>query len=181
MKSLIAAAAVAVVSAAAPAYAQDNPSPDRGVYANLGYAGTHADGADLGSVQGRLGYRINKLFGVEGEVATGVKRDNVTIAPGVSNRVSLDHQEAIYGVVFLPLGDRFDILGRGGYGNTKFSVDQPLGTTYLTHSTSWNFGGGVQYHLDGKNGVRADYTREEFTKNGMGHANVWSVAYSRRF
>lgn len=181
MKFLMTAAAVAAVSAAAPAFAQDQSSPTQGLYGTLGYAGTHVNGADLGSVQGRLGYRMHKYFGVEGEVATGVNSDHVNVAPGLQDRVRLDHQEAIYGVMFLPLTDRFDILGRGGYGNTKFQIDQPVGTVNLASSTSWNYGGGLQYHFDGKNGIRGDYTHEEFTRNGAGHANVWSVAYSRRF
>ena len=46
---------------------------------------------------------------------------------------------------------------------------------------SWNYGGGVQYRLDDKNGIRADYTRESFQRTDGGHADVWSVAYARRF
>lgn len=180
MKLLITAAAAAVVAAAGPAFAQDLSSPNQGFYGTLGYSSANSN-VDLGAVQGRLGYRINKLFGVEGEVAAGVNSDHYAVAPGVENRVRLDHQEALYGVVFLPLNEKFDLLGRGGYGNTKVQVDQPVGTQYLARDTSWNFGGGLQYHFDGKNGIRADYTREEFTRTGAGHANVWAVAYSRRF
>jgi len=29
--------------------------------------------------------------------------------------------------------------------------------------------------------VRVDYTREEFTKDSAGHADVYSIAYTRRF
>jgi hypothetical protein len=34
--------------------------------------------------------------------------------------------------------------------------------------------------FDAKNGLRADYTREEFQDKG-GDANVWAVSYVRKF
>ena len=34
--------------------------------------------------------------------------------------------------------------------------------------------------LTGKNGVRGEYTRKEFTDDG-GDADVWSIGYTRRF
>ena len=37
-----------------------------------------------------------------------------------------------------------------------------------------------QYSFDGKNGVRLDYTREQFQDKG-GDANVWAVSYVRKF
>ena len=44
---------------------------------------------------------------------------------------------------------------------------------------SWNFGVGAQTFFDGSNGVRVDYTRQEF--NDGGHANVFGIAYAHRF
>lgn len=44
---------------------------------------------------------------------------------------------------------------------------------------SWNYGVGGQYFFDGKNGVRVDYTRQDFS--GMPTEDTWSVAYTRRF
>ena len=180
MKFLIAAASVAVVAAAAPAFAQDQITVKPGVYVNLGYANFGGSGVDLDAIQGRLGYRVNNWFGVEGEVAGGLGRDKVNVAPGVDAKVKLDHQEAIYGVGFLPVTPQFELLGRVGYGHTKTSgsVD---GYDVTDRGDSWNFGGGGQYHFDGVNGIRADYTREEFQSHDGGHANVWSVAYSRKF
>ncbi len=45
---------------------------------------------------------------------------------------------------------------------------------------SWNYGVGAQYCLDGKNGLRLDYTRQDF-KDRMKPDETWSVAYTRRF
>jgi opacity protein-like surface antigen len=192
MKSLFATAAVAVLVSAVPAIASAQTA-NTGVYGTLGYADAHGSGVDLGTVQGRLGYRFNDWLGVEGEVAGGVKSDDVSTTVGtstVTGKAKIDHQEAIYGVGFLPLSPNWDLLGRIGYGNTKVKVSDltvtgPGGTvSNLSGSASgdsWNFGVGAQYHWDGKNGIRADYTREEFRDNGAGHADVWAVAYSRKF
>lgn len=180
MKSLIAAASVAVFSAALPAISQAQSIAPTGLYGTLGYAGSSYSGFDVGAIQGRLGYRFNNWLGAEGELSGGVKDDRRDIAPGVSAKGSLDHQEAIYAVGFLPITPQFDLLGRVGYGHTKAEVEGD-GYKVSDSADSWNYGAGVQYHFDPKNGVRADYTREEFQRSDGGHANVWSVAYTRAF
>jgi hypothetical protein len=181
MKSLSTAAVMAAAALAAPAFAHAQVSTSlAGVYGNLGYSWLHGGGADLGAIQGRLGYRMNNYLGVEGEVATGVDDDHIHVAPGVREHVKLRHAEAIYGVGYLPLSPRIDVLGRVGYGSTTARTSL-AGFHNTDTDNSWNFGVGAQYHFDGRNGIRADYTREEFIGNGNGHANVWSVAYSRRF
>ncbi len=176
MKSLIASASVAVLAFAAPALAQAQSAPTTGVYANLGYSHTSPGDLDLGAIQGRLGYRFNNWFGVEGELATGIKDDEVSVASGVDFDVGLEHQEAIYAVGFFPLTEQLELVGRVGYGNTEIESDE-LGTS--ADGQSWNFGAGAQYHFDGVNGVRVDYTRYEFEDDG--DADVWSIAYSRKF
>jgi hypothetical protein len=180
MKSLIAATSVAVIGLVAPPIAQAQQAPNAGLYGTLGYAGTSSSGADVGAIQGRLGYRFNNYIGAEGEVSGGVKDDRVSLAPGVDAKVGLDHQEAVYGVGFLPVTPQLDVLGRVGYGHSKMSA-KVAGISGSDAADSWNYGAGVQYHFDGKNGIRADYTREDFQRSDGGHADVWSVAYARRF
>src|SRR5262249_52354822 len=96
MKFLIAAASVSVIAISAPAFAQMQPTANTGVYANLGYSNFGIGDADISAIQGRLGYRFNDYVGVEGEVAGGLAKDKVGVAPGVDAKVKLDHQEAIY-------------------------------------------------------------------------------------
>jgi outer membrane immunogenic protein len=184
MKIILAAATAAATFCAISGVAQAQTAPagataPTGVYGTLGYADAHSDGIDLGVLEGRLGYRIMPYAGIEGEAAFGVKNDDVTAA-GVTGRAKLDHEVAIYGVGFLPLSDKADLLARVGYGNTKVKVSA-LGQSASEDGDSWNFGVGGQYHFDGKNGVRLDYTRQEFTKDEAGHADVYSIAYTRRF
>ena len=181
MKLIFAAASVAAIGAALPAFAQaQDAAPVTGLYGTLGYAGTDSSGVDLGAIQGRLGYRANNWLGLEGEASGGVKNDKVNVAPGVDAKVKLEHQEAIYGVGFLPLTQKWDLLGRVGYGHTKASASAS-GVKVSDSGDSWNYGAGAQYHLDGANGIRADYTREDFQSHSGGHADVWSVAYMRKF
>jgi len=193
MKRLFGAASAAVLATAVPLAAAAQAAPSTGVYGTIGYADTHGAGADLGTIQGRLGWRFNPWLGVEGELAGGVKSDNVSTTAGattVTGKARIDHQEAIYGVGFLPLNPNWEVLGRVGYGHTEGKVSDvsvsgpggPLGVPSFSDSgDSWNFGVGAQYHWDGKNGVRADYTREEFTGSNSDHGDVWSIAYSRKF
>ena len=189
MKSLVlAASAAALATCAMPAIASAQTAPTS-VYATLGYADADSSGVNLGAIQGRLGYRFNNWLGVEGELAGGVKGDHVDVPTGlvspatVRADVKLRHEEAIYGVGFLPLTPQWDLLARVGYGNQKVKANAPgfAGAEAEADGNSWNYGVGAQYHWDGKNGIRADYTRESFTHGSSGDANVWAIAYSRRF
>lgn len=193
MKSLIAAASAAAFAFAIPALAQaQTTTVNPGVYGTLGYANAHTDNVDLGAIQGRVGYRFNNWLGVEGELAGGVKNDKSSTAFSggtVDTKVKLQNQEAIYGVGFLPLSPQFELLARIGYGDTRVKATAtatgtatvPVSASQSAHGNSWNIGAGAQYFFDGKNGVRGDYTRQEFTGDNSGHADVWSVAYTRRF
>ena len=121
-------------------------------------------------------------LGVEGELAFGVKDD--TYRPPVSIGgspidVELNHSAAIYGVGFLPINPQADLFARVGYGTTEIEASA-AGISNKADGESWNFGVGGRYFLDGQNGFRADYTRQEFQDDG-GSADVWAVGYVRKF
>jgi outer membrane immunogenic protein len=168
--ALFAAAAAAAVLVAAPAFAQDAASSDVQWYGNLGYSlyNTDIGDADLGAIQGRLGARFHRYFGIEGEAAFGVQDDSIA---GVD--VELDHSVALYGVGFLPVSDNFDLLARVGWGNTKVSAG-PLSDT----DDSLNYGVGAQWSWDKSNAIRGDYTRFD---GDDAEADVWSLSYVRKF
>lgn len=179
-KALIATAGLAII-AAAPAIAQAQVATTAvptGVYANLNAGIANGDGNDLGVIGARLGYRFNNFVGVEGELATGLKSDTDTIG-GVDVNTKLKSAAAVYGVGFLPLSANTDLLARVGYGTTKLR-SKALGVSDSNSEESWNFGVGAQHHFDGVNGVRVDYTRQEYNHDA-GHANVWTVGYTHRF
>jgi outer membrane immunogenic protein len=178
MKILIAAASAAALLSLTPALAQAQTATT-GLYGNLGYSQSSGDDINLGALGGRLGYRFNNWLGVEGELGFGVKDDTVSEA-GVDVDIELEHTEAIYAIGFAPLSDKTDLFARIGYGNTSIK-GSALGVSASEDGDSWNFGVGAQHHFDGVNGVRFDYTRQEFRGDDGGGANVWSIAYTRRF
>lgn len=183
MKALITAASAIALAAFLPAAASAQTAAPANTaptfYGTLGYTDTNLGQLNLGSIQGRVGARFGQYFGVEGELSTGVNGDTTDVG-GTEAKVKQNSQEAIYGVGFLPLAPNFDLLARVGYGHTS-GTEAIAGVTPILRSDSWNYGVGGQYSFDGKNGVRLDYTREAFQAHGAEDANVWSVAYVRKF
>jgi hypothetical protein len=155
------AALATVAGTALPAAAQTTGS--------IGWSRFDGDDVGLDSVTGRLGTRWGWI-GVEGELSGGVGSDTVS---GV--KVKLNHQAAIYATGTVPISENFDLFARVGYGTTKISGGGLSGS-----EQSWNYGVGGQYFFDGMNGVRGDYTRQDFNDN-LGNADVWSLSYVRRF
>ena len=167
---LFTAAAAAVL--AAPAMAQER------VYGSVAYSQLEADGVDLGAVTGRLGYKFNPNFAVEGEASFGVSDDDVTIGATTAS-VEHEYDAAVYAVGTLPISPNFELFARGGYGTTEIEASA-AGFTASESGESWNYGVGANWFLDGRNGIRADWTRRDFTNDG-GEADVWSLGYVRRF
>lgn len=179
--ALIAAASLAALTFVVPAAAQAQDTataPSLGAYVNLNLGLVDGGQADLKTMGGRLGYRFTPYLGVEGELGTGIKSDTDTIA-GVRVNTRLRYEAAVYGVGFLPLGPNTDLLARVGYGTTKLRA-KALGVSASDNAESWNFGVGAQHTFDGLNGIRADFTRQEYNHDA-GHANVWTVGYVRKF
>jgi opacity protein-like surface antigen len=176
--SLLTAAGAAVLAAVAltalPAAAQTVPS----FYGNLGYSAVDSDDVTLGAITGRLGARFHQNFGVEGEAAFGVDDDSFRVGT-VNAKAKLKHEFAAYGVGFLPINEKFELLARLGYGTSKVRVSTPAASA-SDSDESWNYGVGAQYLFDGVNGVRADYTRHDFGSGGN-DADVWAVSYVRKF
>jgi len=178
MKASVLAATLAATSVfgAFPALAQEEST---GFYGNLGYNYVDAGaGFKFSALSARAGYRFHQYFGAEGEAAIGVDDDHITLS-GVRVKTELKHSFNGYVVGFLPVGKNFDLLARGGYGTTKIKASA-LGVSAAGSDESWNYGVGAQYLLDGQNGVRVDYTRHDFG-SGNEDANVWSLAYVRKF
>lgn len=148
------------------------------VYANLGYANANQDDVNLGAIQGRLGVRLGKYLGAEGEVAAGVRGEDFT-SGNVTAHLKLSSEYAFYGVGFLPVSPNVDAFARVGYGRTNLSVTANNGGVASGSANSWNFGGGGQYFFTKHDGVRVDYTYYRY--DGGGNANVWAVAYVRKF
>lgn len=186
MKSLIAVAAVAAISAiAAPAFAQTNASTFSPVTyeGSVGYTGIQLNGADLGAIDLRATANFGRFVAIEGEGAFGVN-DASGSANGVSAKLHLNNEIAGYGVVRWPLIANGNLFARIGYGHSDFKASLTTPSASYSGSggvDSFNYGVGGEYFFDGKNGLRVDYTRFDFQKNGFKDADTWSVGYVRKF
>jgi outer membrane immunogenic protein len=117
-------------------------------YAGAAYTQYQFDDSDVGGVTGRLGYRLNPNFSVEGEGTFGVDDDE---------GVELESALGAYAVGTLPFGSSgFSAHGRIGYQTVE--VDTPLGGE---EDDGVAYGVGLGWNAMTNVGVRADYTRME--------------------
>jgi len=198
MKSLIIAAiAVSGAGIAAPALAQTTTSDPTLThpqgYLNLGYTYLNPYGHDLGEVFGRGGMKLGRYWGVEGEAGGGVMGNHFDPGPtpNLNNRVNLSEgiQVAGYGVGYLPLNDKFELLARAGYGQTQIQIRRDVGPSGANANVtkteaSFNYGAGAQYTLNGKSGLRFDFTRRDFQNAGADNprdVDTYSVAFVHKF
>jgi hypothetical protein len=164
-------------------------------YLNLGVTYLNPYGHDLGEVFGRGGVKFSRYWGVEGELGGGVLGNHFATGPGINSRVNLSEgiQPAIYGVGYLPLpvwgGDKLELLARVGYGETPLTVRSDVGSNdssayHSITAANWNYGAGMQYALNGKDGLRFDYTRRDFQDRGPDNPHdidTFSMAFVHKF
>jgi hypothetical protein len=180
MKGLVGGAVlVAAIALCAPALAASQSSPLVTGYVNAGYSYADFDPAKLNVLQGRVGLRVGKYIGAEGEGAFGVSSDHID-AGGIPLDAKLKSEFAGYLIGFIPLSDRADIFGRVGYGHSTVSGTVPGVGSASVGVNSWNFGGGAQVFVTQHDGLRAEFTRFDY-RNGYGSANIYSISYVRRF
>lgn len=177
MRNIILSTAVLSLFAV-PAMAQTSPSSPT-YYGTIGYSQLDGSQGDLGAVTGRLGAQFTPHLGVEGEVSFGVRDDDFTVA-GVNGTIEHQYDVALYGVATLPLSPGFELFARAGYGKTELKA-KIAGFSDTADGESWNYGAGANFFLDYQNGIRADWTRRDFTGSNAGEADVYSVSYIRRF
>lgn len=175
--------AVCAALVASPALAQETT----GFYASLGYAGEGVSDidAEFGSIQGRLGYRLHRHFGVEGELGHGVNSDTPQFAD-----VDLEGQAAAYLMGYLPVGPKIDLFARVGVGAQDMEGENfciawlvapgPSICNLPFAEESVNYGLGATYMFDARNGLRADWTRKDYGDADL-KADAWSIAFQRRF
>ena len=115
-------------------------------YAGAAYTQYDLDGPEVGGITGRLGYRINPNFAVEGEGTFGLDDDE---------GVELNHALGAYAVGIVPFGSSgFSAHGRLGYQTIE--VDTPLGDA---DDDGLAYGVGLGWAATPGIGIRADYTR----------------------
>jgi len=197
---------------ASAAMAQDNQGADdkAGLYGNIGVTllsteldltQTEVSGQvfDLGTpspditmLTGRLGYRLNKYFALEGEAGFGLGGDDfaeslpIDVLGNIVNvdaDIGLDVQNYYIGFArgILPISDQFEVFIRGGYGTASADADVTASVSGLTASGSasesvngFAYGLGGQFNFTKKDGIRLDYSQFDET-------NIVSLTYARQF
>jgi outer membrane immunogenic protein len=162
---------------ATPAMAQSVSSTQ--VSGSVGYTVLDGDGVSLGAITGRVTARLSPYFGVEGEASFGTKDDTATFG-AVTGNLSHEYDVAAYGFATLPLSPNFELFARVGYGSTQLKAE--LASFSVTEDgESVNYGAGANYFFDAQNGVRADWTRRDFTDGNGGALDTYGLSYVRRF
>lgn len=178
----VAAAPASAQVAAPPASTQSDNTATHYWYGMFGVTDHEDFSGDLDTVDWRLGARWG-WFGLEGEAGWGVNHtrigNGVTGTTGeTANFAGINDQQTIYGVGYLPLSPNIDLFARIGLGRTDFNFK---GVTHPAddRNINWNVGGGGQWFWDGLDGVRTEYTKENF--DHAANADAWSVSYVRKF
>lgn len=147
-------------------------------YGTLGYTDIRRQGADLGSVDARVGYDFTPNIAAEGQFGAGVSGDSATYF-NTTSKIWLNEKYALYGVAKYPVMPNLYVLARLGVGETRFRVSSPA-NTFHQELASLNYGVGAQYNLNSLYGVRADYTRDSYNHNGGDNDN-WTVSMVARY
>jgi opacity protein-like surface antigen len=137
------------------------PAASAQVYGGVGYSTFTADAggedATVGGVMGRLGFKSNPFFGVEGEVAIGIQEDNFDVL-GTQVDVSLENSYGVYAVGWLPIPLVGDIFGRIGYADLSIEASA-LGTSVSDSGSGLAYGAGIQLSSIPFTKLRLEYTR----------------------
>ena len=173
---------------------------------NVGFGGTYlSDGPlDLGLVgatfdvdlpldgpepSGLGQVRLGPRFRITGDVQTGLF-DESHEAGAFSDSLGLQWSASAFAGIALPVGDRdpgnpgegFALFAQAGYGFARFRFEASgPGFDFGDSRTSdfLTFRLGAEYNLDGRNSLRATYTRwDDFESDGIS-ANLFGISYVR--
>ena len=140
------------------------PAASAQVYAGVGYTAFQldVDGEDVnvGAVLGRVGYKSNPFFGLEGEFAIGVQDDDFDIL-GQEVSVGLDSEYGVFAVGWLPIPLVGDLFGRVGYADISIEADAAGFGSVSEDGSGLAYGAGFQFSQLPFTQLRVEYTRYE--------------------
>ncbi len=171
MKKIV-AAMLGGVALAPSAFAQE--ADGRKFYAWVGYgAGEYEHDAGrevrLGTLQGKLGWRLHQNFGIEGEAGFGVDEDHVFLA-----KVKVEHEYGGYAVGYLPLLTTVDVFGRVGYARVQLESNVVVAGDMNSDGPA--YGAGAIWYV-GPLDVRFEYTRYKIDNE----ADSYMISLGSRF
>ena len=174
MKRIIAASLI--LASISCAFADNEP---KGYYA-IGYSFIQGKvpvfSANLGAIQGSLGWQANRYFAFEATGVAGVVDANIS---GI--RLKLDSGYLVSVVPRLPINDDFSLYARIGYSNATFSATgYGLNISGSNHDTA--FGGGLEYSKSVstyKLGARLEYA-QYYNRDGLTISGA-TLSFIQRF
>jgi len=101
------------------------------------------------------GFRFARFFGIEAQYVDFGNPENDDIS------VELNHAAA-FAVGVIPIGEHFEIYGKGGYGQWRVEVDNNS-TGDFFEDDDWDiaYGGGLAFIIGEHVGIRLEYERFE--------------------
>ncbi len=173
-KALLLAAAASLATAGA-ATAQDGQ-----FHLGAGYTYLDADGVEFDVITLRGGYDFTEFLGAEGELQFGLSDETVT-AGAVTGDLSYDFGIGLFGKAQYPLTEQFSVFARLGYVYQEAEAAAAFGGQNFNVSDGEGgvgYGVGAEWAFYGPNGVRFDYTRNDFD---AGENDAFTLSYVRRF
>lgn len=161
-KLLVVAAAGALAAFAAPAYAQS-------IEGSVSWSSVDTFGVNLNAINAALSWRAPNFFGAEVEAGFGLGDEN--ISPGVN--VNFDWEIAAYATATADISENLALFARVGFANVEAGTN--TGVDLGDSGLAWGVGG--KFFFDGRNGLRADYTKYDMDND----TDVYSLGYVRRF
>lgn len=149
---------------------------DSGWYGDAGYQHHTVDqngvDADIGTITGHVGYNFTPNLAAEGELGFGVVDEEIAGAD-----LGVSYLAGAYGRVQAPLGENLTVFARAGVVQVELDAEA-AGQSASDSETGAGYGVGGEYHLDGVNGIRADYTRYDIEDLEV---DAFYIGYSRKF
>jgi outer membrane immunogenic protein len=140
------------------------PAASAQIYGGAGYqlftADVEGEDATVGGVMGRLGYKANPFFGVEGEVAIGIQEDSFDVL-GTEVDVSLENSYGVFAVGWLPIPLVGDLFARIGYADLSVEASATGLGSVSDSGSGMAYGAGAQVSPFPFTKLRLEYTRYE--------------------
>jgi hypothetical protein len=127
------------------------------------YKPTESD-IPMASLKG--GVRLNTYLGLEAEINSGLGKDQ---------GVKLSSQKSVYGVGYLPISPKFQLLGRLGFSDTDLKSSPKLDA-----DGGLSVGIGGLYDISEQTALRFDLTKTD-ARNNRGDSSSAGLSLVRKF
>jgi len=167
LKTYLSLAVPALLLMASPSLAQDTtPKPQYYGSAGLGAFQYDPTESNIPMLSLKGGVKLNSYFGLEAELNSGLGKDK---------GAKLSSQKSVYGVGYLPINPKFQLLGRMGFSDTDLKA-----SSKIDGGGGVSLGVGAQYDLNDQTALRFDFTNTD-AKDDRGQSSSVGLNLVRKF